>query len=50
MSDDLYDNAHIAFLEQMWGEGYLSPGGPEEVSRVLTGLDLTGKTVLDIGK
>ena len=49
VSDDLYDDAHIAFLEQMWGEGYLSPGGPEEVSRVLTGLDLAGKNVLDIG-
>jgi phosphoethanolamine N-methyltransferase len=49
VSDDLYDDAHIAFLEQMWGEGYLSPGGPEEVSGVLTGLNLAGKNVLDIG-
>ena len=48
-TDLLYDNAHIAFLESIWGEGYLSPGGPEEVSRVLEGLDLTGKRVLDIG-
>ncbi|MGB3280721.1 MAG: class I SAM-dependent methyltransferase, partial [Pseudorhodobacter sp.] len=48
--DDLhYDDASIAFLEAMWGEGYLSPGGPEEVSRVLDGLDLTGKRILDIG-
>ncbi|MBZ8118631.1 methyltransferase domain-containing protein [Roseovarius sp. LXJ103] len=38
-----------AFLEELWGEGYLSPGGPEEVARVLEGLDLTGKSVLDIG-
>ncbi len=38
-----------AFLEELWGEGYLSPGGPEEVSRVIEGLDLTGKRVLDIG-
>ncbi len=51
MSDanDLYDDLHIAFLEALWGEGYLSPGGPQEVSRVLEGLDLTGKHVLDIG-
>lgn len=48
-TDLLYDNAHIAFLEEIWGEGYLSPGGPDEVSRVLEGLDLTGKRVLDIG-
>lgn len=47
--EDLYDQQHIAFLEAIWGEGYLSPGGPEEVSRVLEGLDLTGKRVLDIG-
>jgi phosphoethanolamine N-methyltransferase len=44
-----YDDAAIRFLEALWGEGYLSPGGPEEVDRVLTGLSLMGKTVLDIG-
>jgi len=48
-NDDHYDDAFAAFLEEIWGEGYLSPGGPEEVSRVLIGLDLTGKRVLDIG-
>ena len=37
-TDQLYDNAHIAFLESIWGEGYLSPGGPDEVARVLQGL------------
>jgi phosphoethanolamine N-methyltransferase len=49
MSEILYDDAHIAFLEDIWGEGFLSPGGPEEVARVLEGLDLTGRHVLDIG-
>ncbi len=44
-----YDDAFAGFLEEIWGEGYLSPGGPEEVSRVLAGLDLTGKSILDIG-
>lgn len=44
-----YDAAHIAFLEEMWGDGYLSPGGPNEVQRVLDGIDLVGKRVLDIG-
>jgi len=47
--DVLYDDHSIAFLEQLWGDGYLSPGGPEEVARVLEGVDLAGKTVLDIG-
>ena len=49
MSEPNYDKHHITFLEMLWGEGYLSPGGPEEVSRVLEGLDLRGKRVLDIG-
>lgn len=44
-----YDDTAIRFLEALWGEGYLSPGGPEEVDRVVEGLPLTGKDVLDIG-
>lgn len=44
-----YDDTAIRFLEALWGDGYLSPGGPEEVDRILTGLSLTGKTVLDVG-
>ena len=47
--DVLYDDATTDFLEAMWGDGYLSPGGPEEVARVLDGLDLRGCTVLDVG-
>ena len=44
-----YDDTAIRFLEALWGEGWLSPGGPEEVDRVVEGLDLSGKAVLDIG-
>ena len=44
-----YDDALIEFLEIVWGEGYLSPGGPEEVDRVINGLTLKGANVLDIG-
>ena len=33
----------------IWGPGYLSPGGPDEVARLLEGLDLSNKAVLDIG-
>lgn len=47
--DDLYDDQLIAFLEELWGEGYLSPGGPDEVARVLEGVGIAGKSVLDIG-
>ncbi|WP_127112587.1 methyltransferase domain-containing protein [Shimia sediminis] len=50
MSDEiLYDDSHIRFLEDMWGEGFLSPGGADEAALVVEGLDLSGKTVLDIG-
>lgn len=44
-----YDDLAIRFLEVLWGEGYLSPGGPEEVDRILQGVSLDGATVLDIG-
>jgi len=47
--DAEYADESIAFLETLWGEGYLSPGGPEEVRAVLSGIDLTGLTVLDLG-
>ncbi|MER9229228.1 methyltransferase domain-containing protein [Mesorhizobium sp. M0664] len=36
-------------LEFIWGEGILSPGGPEEVAQMLEGIDLCGRRVLDIG-
>ncbi|QKD01559.1 class I SAM-dependent methyltransferase [Mesorhizobium loti] len=44
-----YDDTAIRFLEALWGDGYLSPGGPEEVDRVVEGLSLHDKTILDIG-
>ena len=49
LSDLLYEADHIGFLEALWGDGYLSPGGPEEVARILEGVDLTGRQILDIG-
>ncbi|RWC90908.1 MAG: methyltransferase domain-containing protein [Mesorhizobium sp.] len=44
-----YDDTAIRFLEALWGDGYLSPGGPDEVDRVVEGLSLKGRTILDIG-
>ena len=49
MSEDHYSEDAIGFLGVVWGEGYMSPGGTDEVARVLDGLDLTGMTVLDVG-
>lgn len=48
-SDELYNERLIGILERVWGDGWLSPGGPEEVKRLLQGLALGGKSVLDIG-
>lgn len=36
-------------LQFMWGDGFLSPGGPEEVGEMVDGIDLVGRRVLDIG-
>ncbi|MCB2114716.1 MAG: methyltransferase domain-containing protein [Rhodobacteraceae bacterium] len=36
-------------LETLWGEGFLSPGGPDEVGRTVAGVDFAGRNVLDIG-
>jgi SAM-dependent methyltransferase len=49
MSDIHYPPRMIAMLQAIWGEGFLSPGGPDEVARVIGRHDLTGKFVLDIG-
>ncbi len=44
-----YAKAFTDALQFMWGEGFLSPGGPEEVAQMLAGTDLAGLSVLDIG-
>ncbi len=44
-----YDENLKALLEAVWGEGFMSPGGIDEVDRYLTGIKLAGHSVLDIG-
>ena len=44
-----YSRAFVDALQFLWGEGFLSPGGPEEVAALLAGETLAGKRVLDIG-
>ncbi len=46
---DEYDDAAIRFLETLWGDGFLSPGGPEEVEEIVRGIAFEGREVLDIG-
>jgi len=44
-----YDDDMNTVLEAVWGEGFASPGGTNEVDLYLQGLDLAGSSVLDIG-
>ena len=44
-----YSAEHFACHEIIWGEGWMSQGGEDEVAAVVQGMDLSGKTVLDIG-
>ncbi len=48
-SEPQYPDHFVARLHAIWGEGFLSPGGPEEVRAIVRGLDLAGKSVLDVG-
>ncbi len=45
----IYTSDVIARLELGWGEGWLSPGGQDDVAELVAAVDLADKTVLDIG-
>ena len=44
-----YGDTFVAGLEWMWGEGFLSPGGADEVARIVAGAPIAGARVLDVG-
>lgn len=44
-----YSSDLVTNLQLRWGAGFLSPGGETELSRMLRGLDLSGKRILDFG-
>jgi len=44
-----YPEEFIDRLHLIWGDAFLSPGGPEEVRAIVRDLDLAGKDLLDIG-
>ena len=48
-ASNVYDRQNIATMEAVYGEGFLSPGGSEEVMRIVAGLELDGRRVLDLG-
>ena len=44
-----YDKQNIATMELLYGEGYLSAGGDDEVVTTFDGHDTSGSVVLDLG-
>ena len=47
--EEEYNDGLIAMLELIWGEGFLSPGGPKAVRAIVAGLDLAGMLAIDVG-
>lgn len=47
--EDEYFPNMVTMLELIWGDGYMAPGGPGNVARLLDGIDTQGKRILDIG-
>ncbi len=46
---ELYHDRMVGMLQAVWGTGFLSPGGPDEVARIVGSADIRGLSVLDIG-
>ena len=44
-----YHDAMVALLEWIWGRDYMAPGGEGNVDRMVRGIELAGRRVLDIG-
>ena len=44
-----YGPKQLNLLEVVWGEGFLSPGGNEEIDEIVKNTNLEGKSILDIG-
>lgn len=44
-----YHDSMVAMLELVWGEGFMAPGGEGNVAKMVEGLELAGRRVLDLG-
>ncbi len=44
-----YHYSMVAMLELVWGEGFMAPGGAGNVAKMVEGLELEGRHVLDLG-
>ncbi len=49
MEQGEYHDAMVKTLELLWGEGFMAPGGPGSVARMVEGLALQGRLVVDVG-
>jgi ubiquinone/menaquinone biosynthesis C-methylase UbiE len=47
--DNEYHDNVVTMLELIWGEGYMAPGGPGNVAKLLDGIETPGKRILDVG-
>jgi SAM-dependent methyltransferase len=44
-----YHDSMVAMLELIWGDGFMAPGGEGNVTKMVEGIELEGRRVLDIG-
>ena len=44
-----YNETFANALQWLWGDGFLAPGGPEDVAALMSDIDAKGRDVLDIG-
>ena len=48
-TSEAYSDGEVGSLELIWGAGYLSPGGPDAVARIIRDVPVAEKVVLDLG-
>jgi len=46
--NEYHDNM-VTMLELIWGDGYMAPGGPGNLAKLLAGTEPAGKRLLDVG-
>lgn len=44
-----YEINYMPLMELVWGKGFIAPGGEGNVDRIVAGVDLNGKRVLELG-
>ncbi len=44
-----YELDHMPILDLVWGRGYIAPGGDDNVAKIVEGVDLNDRLVIDFG-